>query len=79
MHLRQVRWFLKLWLKILLDSNTQDIQLLLTKIIHLIEISLNRILFCFSSVYYIPVSRPVHPLPDFEAYNPEEYTDVRKD
>jgi hypothetical protein len=49
------------------------------KIILLIKITLNRISFNLFSVYYVPVSRPVHPLPDFDSYNPEEYTDIRKD
>ncbi|CAK56514.1 unnamed protein product (macronuclear) [Paramecium tetraurelia] len=30
------------------------------------------------TMHYIPVNRPVHPLPDFEAYDPEEYTDVKR-
>lgn len=28
---------------------------------------------------YIPVKKPVHPLPDFNEYIPEEYTDILKD
>ncbi|CAD8055884.1 unnamed protein product [Paramecium sonneborni] len=30
------------------------------------------------TLHYIPVNRPVHPLPDFEAYDPEDYTDIKR-
>lgn len=29
-------------------------------------------------MHHILVNRPVYPLPDFEAYDPEEYTDVKR-
>lgn len=30
-------------------------------------------------VEFIPSSKPIHPLPDFEDYNPDEYTDIMKE
>lgn len=31
-----------------------------------------------SEIEYIPVSKPIHPLPDFNEYDPLDYTDIRK-
>lgn len=30
-------------------------------------------------IEYIPVSKPVNPLPDFDAYDPSDYTDIQRE